>query len=191
MKFTIRNYSWGINCFYYVDGNGKWFQEHLTILGEEFTSPQKFTPMSRQTFEYYLAVVNGMNTRIQNAAPGRRAIHLYRDGMSLCAVENQKETPLLVLTEDTAAGGYRLRISTNLGSGGFVDTDLRTYDYEVFRFMCALISNRPSILADAIFQSWQGDNRYGINMLSRAAAADTMVLLEVENGAGIYRIAPR
>ena len=57
--------------------------------------------------------------------------------------------------------------------------------------MCALISNRPSILADAIFQSWQGDNRYGINMLSRAAAADTMVLLEVENGAGIYRIAPR
>ena len=176
---------------YYVDGNGKWFQEHLTILGQDFTSPQKFTPMSGQSFENYLSVVNGMNTRIQNAAPGRRAIHLYRDGMSLCAVENQKETPLLVLSEDTTSGGYRLRISTNLGSGGFVDTDLRTYDYEVFRFMCALISNRPSILADAIFQSWQGDNRYGINMLSRAAAADTMVLLEVENGAGIYRIAPR
>ena len=176
---------------YYVDGNGKWFQEHLTILGQEFTSPQKFTPMNRQTFEYYLAVVNGMNTRIQNAAPGRRAIHLYRDGMSLCAVENQKETPLLVLSEDTVTGGYRLRISTNLGSGGFVDTDLRTYDYEVFRFMCALISNRPSILEDAIFQSWQRENRYGINMINWAAAADTMVLLEVENGAGIYRIAPR
>ena len=176
---------------FYVDGNGKWFQEHLTILGEDFTSPQKFTPMNRQTFEYYLAVVNGMNTRIQNAAPGRRAIHLYRDGMSLCAVENQKETPLLVLSEDTTSGGYRLRISTNLGSGGFVDTDLRSYDYEVFRFMCALISNRPSILADAIFQSWQRENRYGINMINWAAAADTMVLLEVENGAGIYRIAPR
>lgn len=176
---------------YYVDGNGKWFQEHLTILGQEFTSPQKFTPMSGQTFEYYLAMVNGMNERIQNAAPGRRAIHLYRDGMSLCAVENQKETPILVLSEDTATGGYRLRISANLGSGGFVDTDLRSYDYEVFRFMCALISNRPSILADAIYQSWQRENRYGINMFSWAPAADTMVMVEVENGAGIYRIAPR
>ena len=176
---------------YYVDGNGKWFQEHLTILGQDFTSPQKFTPMSGQSFENYLSVVNGMNTRIQNAAPGRRAIHLYRDGMSLCAVENQKETPLLVLSEDTTSGGYRLRISTNLGSGGFVDTDLRTYDYEVFRFMCALISNRPSILADAVFQSWQRDNHYGINMFSWVPVADTMVLLEVENGAGIYRIAPR
>ena len=176
---------------YYVDGNGKWFQEHLTILGQDFTSPQKFTPMSGQTFEYYLAMVNGMNARIQNAAPGRRAIHLYRDGMSLCAVENQKETPLLVLSEDTATGGYRLRISANLGSGGFVDTDLRSYDYEVFRFMCALISNRPSILADAIYQSWQRENRYGINMVSWAAVADTKVMVEVENGAGIYRIAPR
>ena len=176
---------------YYVDGNGKWFQEHLTILGQDFTSPQKFTPMSGQSFENYLSVVNGMNTRIQNAAPGRRAIHLYRDGMSLCAVEDQQEFPLLVLTEDTACGGYRLRISANLGSGGFVDTDLRTYDYEVFRFMCAVISNRPSILADAIFQSWQRENRYGINMVSWAAVADTMVMVEVENGAGIYRIAPR
>ena len=176
---------------YYVDENGKWFQEHLTILGQDFTSPQKFTPMSGQSFENYLSVVNGMNTRIQNAAPGRRAIHLYRDGMSLCAVEDQQEFPLLVLTEDTACGGYRLRISANLGSGGFVDTDLRTYDYEVFRFMCAVISNRPSILADAIFQSWQRENRYGINMVSWAAVADTMVMVEVENGAGIYRIAPR
>ena len=176
---------------YYVDGNGKWFQEHLTILGQDFTSPQKFTPMSGQSFENYLSVVNGMNTRIQNAAPGRRAIHLYRDGMSLCAVEDQQEFPLLVLTEDTACGGYRLRISANLGSGGFVDTDLRTYDYEVFRFMCAIISNRPSILADAIYQSWQRENRYGINMVSWAAVADTMVMVEVENGAGIYRIAPR
>ena len=170
---------------FYVDGNGKWFQEHLTILGEDFTSPQKFTPMNRQTFEYYLAVVNGMNTRIQNAAPGRRAIHLYRDGMSLCAVENQKETPLLVLSEDTVTGGYRLRISTNLGSGGFVDTDLRTYDYEVFRFMCAVISNRPSILADAIYQSWQRENRYGINMVSWAAVADTMVMVEVVLSMGL------
>ena len=176
---------------FYVDGNGKWFQEHLTILGQDFTSPQKFTTMSGQSFENYLSVVNGMNTRIQNAAPGRRAIHLYRDGMSLCAVEDQQEFPLLVLTEDTACGGYRLRISANLGSGGFVDTDLRTYDYEVFRFMCAVISNRPSILADAIFQSWQRENRYGINMVSWAAVADTMVMVEVENGAGIYRIAPR
>ena len=176
---------------YYVDGNGKWFQEHLTILGQDFTSPQKFTPMSGQSFENYLSVVNGMNTRIQNAAPGRRAIHLYRDGMSLCAVEDQQEFPLLVLTEDTACGGYRLRISANLGSGGFVDTDLRTYDYEVFRFMCAIISNRPSILADAIYQSWQRENRYGINMVSWAAVADTKVMVEVENGTGIYRIAPR
>ena len=176
---------------YYVDGNGKWFQEHLTILGQDFTSPQKFTPMSGQSFENYLSEVNGMNTRIQNAAPGRRAIHLYRDGMSLCAVENQQEIPLLVLMEDTATGGYRLRISTNLGSGGFVETDLRSYDYEVFRFMCAIISNRPSILADAIFQSWQRENRYGINMVNWTAVADTMVMVEVENGAGIYRIAPR
>ena len=176
---------------YYVDENGKWVQEHLTIFGQDFTSPQRFTPMSWQSFENYLSVVNGMNTRIQNAAPGRRAIHLYRDGMSLCAVENQQEIPLLVLMEDTATGGYRLRISTNLGSGGFVETDLRSYDYEVFRFMCAIISNRPSILADAIYQSWQRENRYGINMVSWAAVADTKVMVEVENGTGIYRIAPR
>ena len=72
-----------------------------------------------------------------------------------------------------------------------MDTDLRTYDYEVFRFMCAIISNRPSILADAIYQSWQRENRYGINMVSWAAVADTKVMVEVENGTGIYRIAPR
>ena len=176
---------------YYVDGNGKWFQEELSILGEKVTSPQKYVPMSGQSFGNYLGTVNAMNSRIQNAAPGRRRIHVYRDGMSLCAIENQKETPLLMLTEDTATGGYRLRISTNLGSGGFVDTDLRTYDYEVFRFMCALISNRPTILADAIYQSWQGENHYGINMVSWAGCADTLVMVEVENGAGIYRIAPR
>ena len=57
--------------------------------------------------------------------------------------------------------------------------------------MCSVISNRPSILVDAIYQSWQRENRYGINMVSWAPVADSMVMLEVENGAGIYRIAPR
>ena len=176
---------------YYVDENGKWFQEHLSILGQDFTSPQKFVTMSGQSFESYLSAMNGINSRIQKAAPGRRTIHLYRDGMSLCAVDKQQETPLIVLSEDTLTGGYRLRLSTNLGSGGFVETDLRSYDYEVFRYMCSVISNRPSILADAIYQSWQRENRYGINMVSWAPVADSMVMLEVENGAGIYRIAPR
>lgn len=176
---------------YYVDRDGKWFQENLTILGQGVTSPQKFTPMSGQSFGNYLTVVNNMNTRIQKAAPGRRAIHLYLDGMSLCAVENQKEIPLLMLSEDSSTGGYRLRISANLGSGGFVENDLRTYDYEVFRFMCAVISNRPSILSEAVYQSWQGDNRYGLNMVNWVPVADSMVMVEVENGAGIYRIAPR
>ena len=54
---------------YYVDGNGKWFQEHLTILGQDFTSPQKFTPMSGQSVENSLSVLHGMSPRIQNAAP--------------------------------------------------------------------------------------------------------------------------
>ena len=176
---------------YYVDENGIWRQEELSILGQRVTSPQKYIPMSSQSFGNYLNTINALNTQIQNAAPGRRRIHVYRDGMSLCAVEKEQETPILILTEDTATGGYRLRISTNLGSGGFVATDLRTYDYEVFRYMCSIISNRPSVLADAIYQSWQGENHYGINMVGWAGAADTMVMVEVENGAGIYRIAPR
>ena len=176
---------------YFVDSDGVWKQEGQVILDQRIQSPMRFIHGYEQNFAGCLDMLNTFNSRIQSVANGQRIFHLYRDGITYSALADNKETPILNLTADSQTGGYRLRISGNIGSGAFIARNIHSYDYEVFRYLCTLVSNRPSYLIDAIYQSWQAENHYGINMTNWVAAGDCAILLEVENGVGIYRIAPR
>lgn len=177
---------------YYVDGDGVWKKQTLTILSQKITSPSRFVPLSEISFPASKDMLNLFNRTIQGAANGKRIFHLYQDGITYGSLSTsnstQSEELLLSLTGDPAVNGYKLRISGNLGDGTFNAQDIHSYDYAVFRYLCALISNRPDILADAIYQSWQGNNGYGIRMDRTAAAGDAMISLDIENGAGVYHI---
>lgn len=197
---------------FYVDENGSWLRENYTILGQPVISPSAFIPAAAFDFPGTRETLNGMNRYIQNAplTKGKRIFHLYQDGISYARLTvpdtaassgstgektadgtdavNYTETKLLSLTRDALSGEYLLRISTNLGGGSFNAGDIRSFDYSVFQYFCCLISNRPSKLMDAVYESWQGKNRYGINMSEAVTAGDCRIRLAVEEGTGIYRI---
>lgn len=235
---------------YYLDSQGMWKQESLSIAGQTVQSPKSFIPVSAFNFADLQGPLSQLNQHVQSVSGGKRVFHLYKDGLtysskttdtaasgsgktstdsksdtadetdstdstdstdktdstddssriidnsaggpgSTGSSANTKETLLLSLTKDTANNGYRIRISANLGSGTWNAKDIRSCDYAVCLYLCSLISNRPMILMDSIYRSWQGSNEYGLQFGSTIPIADCMVSVDAENGAGIYCISPR
>ena len=57
--------------------------------------------------------------------------------------------------------------------------------------MLRRISRTGDQQAEAVYYSWEGDNRYGIKMYQKTAVGDALVSYEPSDGAGIYWIEER
>jgi len=63
-----------------------------------------------------------------------------------------------------------------------------TYDYQVFQAFLYSISSTPELLIDAIYNSWEEDNRWNINRTGYTQVGDAMVKYTGGSGCGYYYI---
>ena len=56
----------------------------------------------------------------------------------------------------------------------------------MFRFFLAQASHVPERISEAIYDSWQENNAYGINMKAPVVVGDVAITYTVEAGAGVY-----
>ena len=175
---------------YLVDGEGIWKRQQLDILGQKVTTPERFVNASRMgDWSGVLPDLDNINRSIQRSLSGKRIFHVYEDGIRYCRVESgSRETELVSLIRDRGSDGYQICLRTDLGKRNSDWTSASTYDHEVFLYFCTLVSNRPVVLADAIYQNWQGDNGYGLSGESRIQVGDALVRYQAEDGCGIYYV---
>lgn len=175
---------------YLVDGEGIWKRQQLDILGQKVTTPERFVNASRMgNWSGVLPALDNINRSIQRSLNGKRIFHVYEDGIRYCRVESgSRETELVSLVRDRGSDGYQICLRTDLGKRNSDWTSASTYDHEVFLYFCALVSNRPVVLADAIYRNWQGDNGYGLSRETRVQVEDALVRYQAEDGCGIYYV---
>ncbi|MDO4294721.1 MAG: hypothetical protein Q4D90_01000 [bacterium] len=177
---------------YYVDENGIWKQEVLTLLNLEVTAPSRFVKASAmEDWEPLLAGLGYLREEIERVMPENRSFHVYSDSIVYQSISGKTESDLLSLEKGKNGEGYFLRVSCDLGKGGQTLSTAADYDYQVFRFLCAQISSTPSRLAAAIYESWQGGNGYGLEREKEKAVGDAQIKYYAENGCGVYSIVPR
>lgn len=176
---------------YYVNEEGIWKQEVLDILSLKVTAPEKFVLAS--TMKEWKGILSGLTylkEEIATVMPENRVFRVYTDAICYLNVNGKTETDNISLEMGQNGEGYILRLSTDLGDRKNNLEKASTYDYEVFRFLCAQISSTPSKLADAIYQSWQGDNGYQLSSTENTRVGDAYVSYKAENGYGVYYISP-
>lgn len=171
---------------YYVDSQGYWDKRTVKILDDTYQVPDVF--QTSMHAEDLLESLNTLNKRIQAATNGIRVFHIYSGTIRYCRVDNGTETELLTLLLPGSQGSYQLRLSMELGSRGGSVHSVSTYDYAVFYLLLSKISHTPELLADAISESWQGGNAYGLSLSGETLIGDAKIAVSAENGAGVYTI---
>lgn len=176
---------------FYVDESGMWEQKTITVLNEKIKAPTQFLPnRDMGNWDRIYDMLNRMNQYIYNQTSKAREFRLYEDSVVYNRIDGNNQTELLSLRK-SSNGGYQIRISTNLGTGTVRKNLLSTYDYQVLRFFCAVISSTPERLADALYGSWQSSNPSGLSMWAETPVGDAMVKCDAESGTGIYNITQR
>jgi hypothetical protein len=177
---------------YYVNEDGAWFKTKQSVLDEQFTLPDRFrTASDIKSMEQVLSDVDRLNKKLQKKYEGLRTFHVYSSYVTYTRTENKEETILLGLYRDTASDGWKIRVSCNLSGSRDDYTRTPAIDYAVLRFLAGRFSHTPGQIADAIYQSWQGENAWHLSSAEDKPVGDSMIRYSVENGAAVYQIQKR
>lgn len=177
---------------YYVNGAGIWQTESRTYLGVAAVLPDQFLSSSDVTdLRSFQTEITQLNIQVQQFFEGRRAFHLYADYIIYCKVSDGKETVLSALYRDAESGGWKVKISCLFGDKDMETVTAGSVDYIVLQYLLALFSHTPEYAADAIFQSWEGENLWSLRMETLTPVGDCMMTYVVEDGAAVYQLARR
>lgn len=170
---------------YYVNPDGVWQPRSSVILGTEFRAPEKVPSVADAwTGTQEIKALQG---KIQNVFRQRR-IRITDSAMEYLAGED--ETVLLGIYKNTASGSYRLTIRTALDKSSTELNQAASYDYAVFRAFLYHLTTTPDYLEDAIYSSWQEDNRWNINRMNGVWVGDSQVKYSAGDGCGYFHICP-
>ena len=173
---------------YYVDVEGRWRSRTITLLDETFVLPDKFIgSKSVGSMLSDLEPLERLNKRIRALIGAQRAFYVYDDSIRYVEVNSGRETFLMGLCKDPSDGGWQLKLSTKFNKSTERSAE-ETCDYMVLRFLLGKVSHVPERVSDAIYESWQGNNSYGITSRTPKVVGDTAITYSVEEGAGVYKL---
>lgn len=171
---------------YFVDIEGKWRQRTMTLLDEKFSLPDTFRASTGTgSFLTDMEPLERLNTRIRKLIGEKRLFYVYEDSIQYRNGNSGQGTFVMGIYKSPSDGGWRLRLSGLLNKATNRTME-ETCDYAVFRFFLAQVSHVPERVSEAIYDSWQGNNAYGINMQTPVMVGDVAVTYTVENGIGVY-----
>ena len=105
-------------------------------------------------------------------------------------VRGEDEEVLIGIYKNADTGAYRLKLATGLDNGSTSQKKAATFDYAVFRAMIYQVTSTPEILEDAVYNSWEEDNRWEIDRVNYVQVGDSWVRYSAGNGYGYYYIYP-
>ena len=172
---------------YFVNRNGEWFQRKTTIFEEAFAAPQKFPSVNDEWAGK--ASLEALNKKI-DALFFNRKIKITEHAVEYVSDALGKEEVLLGAYKDTSDGSYRFDIRISLEPSSTSKTKPATYDYMVFRALMYQLTSTPEQLEDAIYSSWEENNRWNISRDHWVWVGDAWVKYTAGSGAGYYYVYP-
>ena len=171
---------------HYVDIEGKWRHRSVTLLDESFELPDTYrSSAGAGSFLTGMAPLERLNTRIRKLIGEQRLFYVYDDSIQYRKADSGEGKFLMGIYKNPSDGGWRLKLSTRLNKATNRTME-ETCDYAVFRVFLAQASHVPERISEAIYDSWQGNNAYGINMKAPVVVGDVAITYTVEAGAGVY-----
>lgn len=170
---------------FYVSPSGEWFVRSVDILGIDFDGYYK-VPSVTEAWAGKDAVKQ-LDAEIWNTFEVR---DIKISDTSMEYVRGEDEEVLIGIYKNTDTGSYRLKLAVDLDKSSTSDKKAATYDYAVFLAFLYQVTSTPEILEDAVYNSWQGDNRWQINRMNYVQVGDSLVKYSAGNGYGYYYIYP-
>ena len=171
---------------YYVDVNGAWYQRSTELFSNSFKASEKFPSVT--SFWTNEKAVKGMQKKIDQIFDTRR-IRITDTSMEyLCGTS--KEETLIGIYKNSENGSYRIDLRVNLDKASTRENLAATYDYQVFKAFLYQITSTPELMEDAVYSSWEGDNRWNISRTEYRTVGDSLVKYTAGNGYGCYNIFP-
>ena len=158
----------------------------MTLLDESVELPDRYrSSVSAGSFLTEMAPLERLNTRIRKLIGEQRLFYVYEDSIQYRKADSGQGTFLMGIYKSPSDGGWRLKLSGHLNKAANRTVE-ETCDYAVLRFLLAQVSHVPERISEAIYDSWQGNNSYGINMRMPVKVGDVAMMYTVEDGAGVY-----
>lgn len=170
---------------YYVNPDGAWQVRTAEILGNHFQAPEKIC--SAENAWSGEEAMKGLQKKIKETF-SKRKIRITDTSMEYTAGEENEV--LIGIYKNAASGAFRLDIRTNLDKSSTELDETATYDYAVFRAFLYQITTTPDYLEEAVYSSWQEDNRWKIQRNSNVWIGDSEVKYGAGDGYGCYYIYP-
>lgn len=172
---------------YYVDGSGIW-QEEAEILGGKVANGNTFlTPSQVGSLVTFEKELKPMMERIGKDCGNVRSITLEEKRITYFALENETERELFSFYKD--GDTYVLRLKCHLSDTRGSRARASWYDYQILSAILLKVSPAGMKLAEAVYSSWEDDNRYGVKSGKWVSVGDAWVIYEGISGAGLYHIA--
>lgn len=171
---------------YYVDTNGAWHQRSTEIFNVVFDAPVKFPSASSPWADE--SALKGMKKEIDALFDTRR-IRITENAVEYLAGDT-KESTLIGIYKDPENGSFRMDLRLNLDKSSAEKDAAATYDYMVFRAMLHQITSTPDLLENAIYSSWEEENRWNISRTGYTPIGDAQVKYTAGNGYGCYQVYP-
>lgn len=170
---------------YYVSPSGEWFVRTTTIMDMEFTCYNK-VPSVNETWSGKREM-GYLDDELEYIFQDR---DIKITDTSMEYVRGDGEEVLIGIYKNKDTGAYRLKLAIGLVKGSTSDKKMETYDYAVFRALLYQVTSTPELLEDAVYSSWEEDNRYQIQRNDTVQIGDSQVKYSADNGCGYYYIYP-
>lgn len=174
---------------YYLNGEGRWY-EKISVLGVEIMGQNIFLESQSMSFSDWNPALEKFADRMTEEMGNKRGFTISESELACYMTEGSKGTKRLMLHRETESRGYRLEISCPLRKDRGYPVSAAWYDYQTLRFFLLHISRCGDKLADAVYQSWESDNAYGLKIGQWVRVGDCQIRYSPGNGTGIYEIIP-
>ena len=184
--------TWLTNGFspdgYYVDGSGKWY-DSLTILETSVPSRNSFRSSQEEViFAGCEDIFNQVQETLYRDLGNVRRFRLSNQRLGYGRTDGDQYTELFSLEQNREKGEFTLTVRCPLTRKYQGNIPMSWYDFQCLRVVTNLLSRTGDQLAEAVYYSWEGDNRYGVKLEQWTQVGDAWISYRAAEGAGIYSI---
>ena len=184
--------TWLTNGFspdgYYVDGSGKWY-DSLTILETSVPSRNSFRSSQEEVICAGCEdIFNQVQETLYRDLGNVRRFRLSNQRLGYGRTDGDQYTELFSLEQNREKGEFTLTVRCPLTREYQGNILMSWYDFQCLRVVTNLLSRTGDQLAEAVYYSWEGDNRYGVKLEQWTQVGDAWISYRAAEGAGIYSI---
>lgn len=172
---------------YYVDGSGRWW-EKKDILAIAVPSRNTFLASDQEdSLKDMEKLLENVQKVLAHDLGQRRQFKIGSGRISCYRISDGTEDgQLFSLSEVPGSGSWTLSLQCGLTKDYKRELPLSWYDYQCLRLILNSISRSGDMLAEAVYYSWEEDNRYGLKMDQKVQVGDTLVTYAPSGGKGNY-----